>query len=529
MKDVLLNYRKYSREVYFWSLALTLVALPFFPKLLVEGQIFLLLNWLLEPNLVQRTKLIFKRKSILFFLFIYAVHILGLVNTDNYLNGFLELEMKLPLLIFPIVIGTTEPLPLPKVNNLLKLFIASVTISTLISLFVFLGIIPIKITDIRQISIFISHIRLSLYVVLCILILLHWLISERKAIVKELIYIFLLVIWLCVFLILLKALTGIVILAIALFIMLLKYIKSIQNVFLKIGLSIFVYAIPAISIIYVLNVFNDFYTTDKLDFTKLDKFTVNHNRYNNDTTNLSTENGHYTWLYINIGELRKEWNKHSKLKFDSTDYKKQPIKYTLIRYMTSKGLRKDSLGFSNLSEDDIHNVEKGNTNIVYTRKISLYPRLYEVVWEIDDLMKGHNPSGHSVTQRLVYFKIGSIIFKTHPWFGIGTGDVQDAYTKYYATHNTGLEKRWQLHTHNQYLQFLMLFGVIGFLIVMFGLLAPPFFENKWNPFNFLAIIIITLFSFLNEDMIESQIGVTFVAVFYSLFIWGTADKSSNDH
>ncbi len=528
MKLFLDRYRSYSQEIFFWSLVLTAVALPFFPKLLVEGQIFLVLNWLLEPDLKERAKLIYKRKSVLFFLLIYLIHILGLFNTDNFHRAFLEIEMKLPLLIFPIIIGTTNPLPLPRVNRLLNYFIIAVTISTLISLLVLFGIIPYNIKDIRDISIFISHIRLSIYVVLCVLVLVHWSITYNSHTVKERLIYFLLIIWLCLFLVMLKALTGIFILAVAVFILLLKYVNSVKSIYLKIVFSIIIYSIPVLSAGYIISIYNDFYTTDNVNFKKLENKTINKNLYTHDTSDVSTENGHFIGIYNCYDELRVAWNKHSLLNFDSTDLRKQTIKYTLIRYMTSKGLRKDSSGFAKLSKDDIQNVEKGFTNVIYTNKFSLYPRLYEVVWEIDDFMKGNNPSGHSVTQRLVYYKIGYTIFNTHPWFGIGTGDVQDSYDKYYATHNTGLEKRWQLHTHNQFLQFLMLFGIVGLLIIIFGFMAPPFLENQWNSFNFLAILIIILLSFLNEDMIESQIGVTFVALFYSLFIWGTREKQENE-
>jgi len=39
------------------------------------------------------------------------------------------------------------------------------------------------------------------------------------------------------------------------------------------------------------------------------------------------------------------------------------------------------------------------------------------------------------------------------------------------------------------------------------------------------IFIILFLSFISEDTLETQVGVTFAAFFYSLFLWGTDEKT----
>ncbi|NJK85175.1 MAG: hypothetical protein HC906_03650 [Bacteroidales bacterium] len=95
------------------------------------------------------------------------------------------------------------------------------------------------------------------------------------------------------------------------------------------------------------------------------------------------ENGYYIWLYVCDQELEEEWNKISQLPFNGQDKRGQELRHTLIRYLTSKGLRKDSAGISKLSEKDILAVENGDANVLFTKKLSLYPRLYQIIWEFD--------------------------------------------------------------------------------------------------------------------------------------------------
>ncbi len=526
--NLLEQYRSYSRGIYFWSLIVIAISLLFFRQGMVIGQILLIFNWFLESNLRQRLNLIYKRKSILIFSVIYIVHVLWLINTSNFSFAYANIFMKLPLLILPVIIGTSEPLPRNKVKQLIHIFIGAVIISTLISTLILFGIIPYKFSDVREISIFISHIRFSLFIVVCMLILFHWMISEGNNFSKKHLIYLSICLWLFFFLILLKSLTGIIILFITTFLLIIKYVRYVKNQFLKIGLILVLYAIPIFTAGYIITVLNFYLSKDQIDFKKLDEFTVNGNHYLNDTSNRERENGHFIWLYVCQDELQKEWNKRSKFKYDSLDLKNQQIKFTLIRYLTSKGLRKDSVGVCQLTSHDILNIENGVTNEIFSRKSSLFPRVYEVLWELDEYIKYGNSNGHSVTQRFVYSKIAFNLFIEHPLFGIGVGDVQDVLHNYYKTHDTGLTKEFQRDIHNEYLRLLVPFGIIGFLLILFGFIVPPIIEKKWKSYYFVMIFIIIFLSFINEDTLETQVGVTFAAFFYSLFLWGTNDKALDE-
>jgi O-antigen ligase len=142
--------------------------------------------------------------------------------------------------------------------------------------------------------------------------------------------------------------------------------------------------------------------------------------------------------------------------------------------------------------------------------------------------KGGNPSGHSVTQRLLYLEAAAGIIRQHWLAGVGTGDILDAYHDYYRDTNSILTEKWRLRAHNQYLTFVVTFGIIGFLWIMLSFILPVFREDKWGNYFFIMFFLIGFLSMLNEDTLETHIGISFFAFFYSLFLLGQKDDKAGN-
>jgi hypothetical protein len=519
------KYKAASKNIYLYLLTILAISLPVSPFLISLSQILLIVNWIFEGDFNRKFHVIKTRKSLQLFMLIYGIHVLWLVGSKDWSFAMDDLRIKLPLLVIPLVIATSRSLENKELRKLLSFFIFFMVAVTLFSTAISYNFTPYSARDSRQISPFISHIRYSLLIVIAILTLLHW-IKEAGGTFKRIhFYYLVIVIWLLCFLMLLKSLTGLVILAVTTFILIIRFIKNIKNQFLKIGFILGLYSIPFFSIILIVNAYNDFYNTHQVDVKSLEKTTVNGNTYVHIPDDWATENGNKVWIYYCESELRKEWNKRSKLKFDSLDLKNQPLRYTLIRYMTFKGLRKDSAGVVQLSARDITNIQHGFTNSLFENKWSLKSRIYEVIWEIDFYKHSNIVNEHSVTQRIIYSKIALALIKDNFWLGIGSSNIPMRYKQYYKEHETGLNYRWQRHTHNQFLRFFLAFGLIGFLVVMAAFIIPPFLEKKWSSYFFYMIFFIIFLSFLNEDTLETQVGVTFSVFFYSLFLWGANLKT----
>ncbi|MEE4196515.1 MAG: O-antigen ligase family protein [Bacteroidales bacterium] len=515
------NLHIHHSKIYYAGLLLVAASLPLSKFAVSVSIITLATNWVLEGRFAEKIKKLRDNPSLLIFCGIFLVHLLWLLNTSNFHYAFHDLKNKLIILVFPLIIGTSPAPGKKQFQNIMLLFSLSVVISTLISTAVFLGILNFPVKDIREISLFMSHIRLSLLINLSIFTLAYFLFSRSfsRSIFKRTAY-GLTIIWLIIFLFLLKSLSGIVIFCIVLFLFTGYFSFSIKDLIPRLFVQVLLITGFLWVASYITHAIARFYTVEQVDFEQLDQYTSSGNPYQHKSAPKQIENGNYVWIYVCPQELKQEWNKISDFRFEGTDRKGQELKTTLIRYLTSKGLRKDSTGMSRLTSADIRNIENGIANVIYTRRYALYPKIYQVIWEVDVYLKGANPAGNSITQRWEFLRTAVTIIQKNFWLGTGTGDVQDAFDKQYEENQSILPPAKRLRTHNQYVTFFVSFGAIGFLMVMFCMFYPPLKRKGFRNYFFVLFFLIALLSMLNEDTLENQIGVTFFSYFYALFLFG---------
>lgn len=513
--------------IYFILLTGLAVSLPVSEFTTSNFEILLFLNWIIEGQFNEKLRLLKQRRSLWLILSVYMVHLLAMSYTSDLGYGLHDLRIKIPLLILPLIIGTSEPIPFHRLRITILFFTASVLVNSLISMAVLLGFTGHTITDIRQISIFISHIRFSLMINISIFSLIYLLLDKDFKISMWIRMILgVTAAWLVIFLFLLQSITGIVIFMVTGMVLFLLWMKHLRHLVLRWTILVFMLTIPLIFLSYITRSIARFYSVEQVDMSGLDTLTPAGNYYYHEVNNRQIENGHYVWIYVCEKELKDEWNKRSRLDYHGKDYKGQDIKYTLIRYLASMGYRKDSVGVARLTDTDISNIENGFTNHIFTSRIGLYPKIYEVIWQIDMFRKGGNPSGHSVTQRLLYLEAAATIIRDNWLVGVGTGDILDAYRHYYQDTETVLEEKWRLRAHNQYLTFMVTFGVIGFVWIFLSLILPVFMEKKWKNYFFILFFLVGFLSMLNEDTLETHIGVSFFAYFYALFLLGVKNEEA---
>ncbi len=520
------NRNYLHRLIYVYSLSLAAVALPLSEFLLSISQFILATNWLLEGNFKKKWDSAKTNKPLIVFLLLFFIHIIWLLNTNNFNYAFHDIRIKLPLFVLPFIIATTDALSKNELLKVLRYFNNAVLVSTFIMLALYFNCCGFEYTEVKSISIFISHIRFSLMLVFSIFIYLYFLAVGNGYFTnkyKKVLYV-LITIWQVFFLFLLHARTGMVVFLLVLPIFLIWAANRTQRVSLKIASYMFAFFVIALPILFTIYVINSFYNTDKIDFNNLPKYTAHHNKYYNNPNLKILENGHYVWTNICYKELKEEWNKVSSIPFDSVDAKKQQIKYTIIRYLTSKGLTKDADGIKHLTPQDIKLIEQGETNYLAANKLSLYYLVYKIIWEIDVYKKTGDANHHSVTQRYEFLKTAFAIIKDNFWFGTGTGDVDDAFKKKYDELNTSLDKKHRLRAHNQLVTFFVTFGIIGFFISLIAIFYPYFITKTHQLFLANIFLFIIIFSFLNEDTLETQMGVTFFSFFYTIFVFGYKNK-----
>lgn len=518
-----------NRNLYILALLVAIVGLPLSKFLTGAANFFVLGAWLVDTDYKTKLKRLKNNKPALVAALLYLVHVIWLFNSQNFVYAFHDLKVKMPYLLFVLVFGSIEPLSKKELRFIIGTGALAAFIASGWCVMVWLGFTHKKITDIRNISVFISHIRFSLLICLYIFFLSYYIFNSaiEKAKWKYLLS-WALLIWFIIFLFILKSLTGLFAL---LFIggLLIAYKAYKSRSPLRISITaLILLGIPVGLYFYTKNIVNEFKVIEEVDTKELPLYTAKGNLYEHDILNREVENGHRVAMYVSWPEMLEAWGKRSGLHYDSLDGAKQKVKFTLLRYLTSKGLHKDETGVMMLTSEDIENIENGIPNYKYADKFSLYPRIHQVVWEYYNAKNGKNSSGHSIVQRFEFWENAYAAFKNNMWLGVGIGDVNDVLLEYYEWRVSYLEKEWRLRAHNQFLTFLLTFGIIGFSIVLFVWIYPLTYKAVRNNYLFMVFYALAMLSFINEDTLETQAGVMFYALFYCLTLFHKREEEWQD-
>ena len=425
-----MQLKNLGQEVYFvFFLSLLAIALPLSNFLISVSQIGLLICWIFLPNIKQRIKSATQNIYVWIFSSVYLLHLIGLLWASDLKFGFNDLRIKLPILILPIVIGSIAPLNPKHAYLIIKLFIVAVFISTLISILVLLGISGKEVTDVRQISILISHIRLSLLVCLSLFFLLYFLFSDNSQTKLYKALTLALIVWFTCFLFILSSLNGLFILLIMVSTTLVWILISKSNYKWRV-IILFAIIATLIGSFFAINTIKlQYFSLYEKDLLPKNIHTKNGRAYTIEGDVSKIENGYHVAWYHCKPEYEKEWNLRSRIHIDSLDLKQQYIRFTLHRYLTSRGLKKDSVGIWNLSESDILNIENGITNYKYSLTYGIKSRLYQIFYELEAVQNGSKPQGHSLGMRFYLWKAGLTIWKNNFWFGVGQGDIDQELNK----------------------------------------------------------------------------------------------------
>lgn len=146
---------------------------------------------------------------------------------------------------------------------------------------------------------------------------------------------------------------------------------------------------------------------------------------------------------------------------------------------------------------------------------------YAELWNKESYIKNEITS---TGIRLVLWENSLELIKESPIFGYGIGDIQDLLSQQMKSNGFLVLAERKSNCHNQYLQFLLSFGLIGlafFIITIFY-----FFIKFKNENNILGstILIFFLFLFMIESFLDRQNGIILFSTFMSILFY----KKNND-
>jgi len=510
------------RNIYLFGLSLMLVTLPTSRYLMSIAQFILIFNWLFDRKLLSKFRNFFKNKPALVIFSVFLIHVIGLLWTTDFQYALKDLRIKLPLLALPIIISTTPPLGKKDFFNLMTLYVAANLFGTFFSLG---KLLTDDVFNIRNISVFISHIRFALNLALAFFVSIY-LFFQNDYLFPRLRWLFLVSgLWLLTFLILMESVTGLSVVLITAFVLLMVYFFRTRNFWHKFTVIVILIVIPVALALYLRSLYHEVIPDEPFYHERLDKLTRQGNPYFHDSTLTGVENGHWVGQYIEMDELKAGWKKRSRIPFEGFDEKGNPVRFTLMRYLTSKGLRKDADGVMALTDDDVRAVEMGFANKDHLIESSLKRRIKTVIWELEIYRQTGCLSGNSVTQRLEFWRAGLQIIRENFWIGVGTGDIDNAFKAMYPKIKSQLPPEQWWRTHNQYLTVFATLGLFGFLWFIFALIYPGLKLNMFSNYFYLVFFVIGALSMITGDTLDTQAGVTFWAFFTMFFLFNGEENA----
>ena len=486
------------------------IGLPLSKVVLSISSMWILLIILLEGNFSMYFQNLKQNKAIIFLFALLAIQLLSFLWSWDIQFALEDLNSKLPLYSIPVVM-VAQPFKNEKYKNwLLSSFVFIMLITSVFNFGSYNHWWGNRVyDDIRGMSLMISHIRYALMITMAASICLVWFLYSK---IKFKWLAVLLFVWFGFYTYYAQILSGVMtFVGVLICILIFEVIKRKNKVFTIITLALgFIFTLTFSIGLYL------FFQPQKLKISlqKLPWVTAEGNRYFYHWDNLSLENGYPMYFFLCQEEMRENWNQRSKFPYDSLDRKGQKMEATIIRYLTSKGVYKDGAAIRKLSVQDIRNIENGIPSILATNG-GFMDRLFELKNEV---LYANDPNGQSISQRFIYWKTGLKIIQKHWLLGVGVGDIHLAFQMQYNLDKSPLTLENRNRTHNQYLSYMITFGVLG-LLIFIGILYQ-FWKIVSQRKEVIAILFLCIacLSFLVEDTLETQMGVTFFAFFFGLFL-----------
>lgn len=481
--------------------------------LISASQLLMGINWLVEGNFKYKFKIFFNNKPALFFTLIFGVHIIGLLWSQDLEYAITyDLKHKLPTLTLTLIVVTSPALDIKKIRVLLFLFISSILLVSFIGFFTYA---TKDIPSFRYILPFGSHLYFGLMAIVAAAIL-PWLIKQITNKKYWFYASFLISAWIIYFLFITRSLSGIVSFAAVVVFILGWLVINHKSLVLKASV-VFLFLVSVVLIGGVLlEVYRHAKYYVEYDFEQLDKYTKEGNPYTHNKNNVMRENGHLVYIYVCDEELAEAWSSVSDIDYEGKAKNKHKLRNILLRYMASKGLRKDKEHFKMLTEEDIQNIEKGIPNYLYADWPGVVERIHQTISGVKIYMKTNNPQMSTLAQRIELWRASFEAIKKKPIIGWGTGDIYQAVQYGLEKNNAFYYQGRDVKPHNQYLLFLITFGLLGFIVLVYLYSYTVFKTNAHKILPFSIFLVAFAVNMLGNNPIDSQFGQT-IFVFFTLF------------
>lgn len=477
-------------------------------------QLILLGNWLLEGKFSEKWQRLKSNKLFWVLSALFFIHVIGLVYSTNLSAGWNDVRTKIPLMYLPLIYFSTNPLSKKEIHYLLFSFLIGSFFN--IAWCLLYNKVLHHTEEVREVSRFMSHIRLGFLIDMAIIVCVYFMFQFSQ--LKWRFFLGFLCAYFIIGLYSLGLVTGLANLIIV-SVLFLVFILFQYNKFAFFTVTTLFILCSAYLIYKVKKFYSANFEVKEVSINQFQNKTPSGRLYDQAKFTSQVENGFIVATNIQAFELQQEWNK--RVPQDSFNLQKRHNImrfFTLIRFISSKGEFKDSVSISKLSANDIAEISKGTTNVYYPGWSFINKRTYELLYDYFEYKHDGNVNGHSFTMRLFFLKAAFCAIQENWLFGTGTGDVQDKMNECYTHSDSPLEKEWHKRPHNQFVTILVALGAVGLIIFLVSLIYPLILLWKQLPSVYWMFLTSAIVSFIFEDTLETQSGLSFFALFNTLFL-----------
>jgi len=122
----------------------------------------LVMNWIAAGDLKEKFKNLKESNIFWVLISLFLLHLMGLLYTSNFEYALKDLKIKLPIFFLPIVFITSPSLSVREFRSILKVLLITALLSSIYGMYYYLRYFQVTFFELREMSHFISHIRLSL-------------------------------------------------------------------------------------------------------------------------------------------------------------------------------------------------------------------------------------------------------------------------------------------------------------------------------------------------------------------------------
>lgn len=536
-------------NVYIFSLLFFIIGLPTSNALTSIATIVLTVSWLLSNSWKEKFVRLKENRSAVFIMLIFIPYLIGYLSSSKNVLADRELMRAAEWVLAPLIFATAPKLASKQIRGLLLFFIAAIVVTSIIVGVRILLSNYLGLSNFRAVTL-IDHMPFAYQAAFAIwttIILSYGLKINNyslsgltpdinrggminHAAIITIIKITSVILIFAIFL-LVKSLNGYVyFIVMSLITMSIIAFKISNKIHKRIAIGVIATMIILPNAYIAYNVYS-FYQINEYNPSTIDKETSHGNIYFHDFNNKTKENGNYVFLFVCDSEIEPLWNATSSINYRGTVKENYYTRDIIIRYMTSLGLRKDSDGFAKLTPLDIQNIENGYTNHIFTSGSKvIQKRIYETIWEIDEYMHKNDPNDKSLAQRVELAKLSVNIIEKNPCIGIGLGNNKEAYLNAIEESNSKFDPDFIITGNaspvNQYLSYLIRFGILGTLFILFCLLYP-FFKLKGYKNTLLTTFLFSmLVANFGDCNFENYISFNYFLLFFCLLLFNSQSKES---